>query len=429
MKERLPFRLFKRSDKPYYYVRYKQEDGTLGGTLSTKEEEREAAFKRAMDWFLRGIPQKNGNRVRVGIRQALMGGEVTVGDAEYILDELKRRGLVESYRLKTDAPEVDYGKFVIEFWDWERSAYIRERLHKDGRVHKNYVKEMRLDALRYYSGYWSGRTLGSITRKDFNEYIGWLDGSERFAGLSAARKNKILAVGIIPVRWAVKREMVEKDFTLGYERYSGEARERRVITPEMAAGLFSEAWKDERARLANLVSFVTGIRSGEVRGLQCRDIGEGCLYINHAWSRVDGLKLPKNNKRRVVELPFPHVIAGMVELAERNPHGVCPEGFVFWQKRSAARPVSGEVLIEGLRGALERLGFSAGAAREYEFHSWRHTYATYMAGKLEGKLLRTQTGHQSAAMLARYAEHVVEADKELIRAAQRATFGGYIGGS
>jgi hypothetical protein len=341
MRKEIPFRIFKRKDKPYYYVRYKRADGTLGGTLSTKQVEKETAFRTAMEWFLKGIPQKGERRVRIDIRNALLSGEVTEGDAEYILKELQRRGLVESYTLTADTPLVDYGEFVLEFWDWERSVYIKEKLHKAGSVHRNYAKTMYLDAQKYFYAYWKGRSMGGIKRKEFTEYISRLDGNEKFARLSAARKNRIILSGVIPVRWAVKREIIEKDFTLDFEKYRGEVRTRQVITPEMAAGIFSEEWKDERARLANIVSFVTGIRSGEVRGLQCRDIGESCLYINHAWSQTDGLKLPKNNKSRVVELPFNGVIEDLVRLAGRNPHGVRPEGFVFWQEGTAEKPVGG----------------------------------------------------------------------------------------
>jgi integrase len=427
MRKNIPFRIFKRKDKPYYYVRYKGEDGTLGGTLSTKEAEKEAAFKTAMDWFLRGIPAKNGNRVRVEIREALLSGEVTAGDAEYILKEFKKRGLVESYTLKKEEVGEKYGEFVLEFWDWERSKYIREKLHKAGSVHKNYTKVMYKDAEKYFYKYWRGRAMNEITRKEFTEYIGKLDGEERFRKLSAARKNRIIGSGTIPVRWAVKREIIEKDFTLDFERYKGEGREREVITPEMAAGLFSEEWGDERARLANIVSFVTGLRSGEVRGLQCRDIGENCLYINHAWSRTDGLKLPKNNRKRIVEMPFSGITEDLVRLAERNPHGVRPDRFVFWQEKEADEPVEGAVFLNGLRMMLEKIGFTEEEARKYEFHSWRHTYTTFMSERIGMKLLQTQTGHRTAAMVAHYANHILEADKAKIRAAQIETFGDYIG--
>jgi integrase len=140
------------------------------------------------------------------------------------------------------------------------------------------------------------------------------------------------------------------------------------------------------------------------------------------------LKLPKNNEKRVVELPVPGVMEGLTRLAMGNPHGARPERFVFWNKSRADRPVDYRVFLKGLRKTLEKIGFTKDEARKYEFHGWRHTYATFMSEKIEGKLLRTQTGHKSAAMLARYADHTLEADKAKIRAAQLEAFGRCIGG-
>ena len=71
-------------------------------------------------------------------------------------------------------------------------------------------------------------------------------------------------------------------------------------------------------------------------------------------------------------------------------------------------------------------GFSKGEAGKYVFHGWRHFYTTYLMGKLERKLLKSQTGHLTDSMLAHYGEHRIAGDRERIQDAQIETFGGLI---
>jgi hypothetical protein len=51
----------------------------------------------------------------------------------------------------------------------------------------------------------------------------------------------------------------------GYRLFSGKPPERQILTPETAAVVFRAEWQDERARLASLLSAVTGLRAGEIR--------------------------------------------------------------------------------------------------------------------------------------------------------------------
>ena len=47
-------------------------------------------------------------------------------------------------------------------------------------------------------------------------------------------------------------------------------------------------------------------------------------------------------------------------------------------------------------------------------------------GKLEKKLLKSQTGHLTDIMLEHYGDHWKDGDRELIQIAQKETFGGLI---
>jgi len=156
------------------------------------------------------------------------------------------------------------------------------------------------------------------------------------------------------------------------------------------------------------------MRQGEILALRFQDLGPDCLYVRSSWSKADGLKLPKNNKPRTVELPFPDILQGLIRQAQQNPWGVSPESFVFWTEYKESVPMQGPKFVNGLRAALVNSGFSKSEAGKYVFHGWRHFYTTYLMGKLEKKLLKSQTGHLTDEMLEHYGEHRRAGDKELI---------------
>ena len=87
------------------------------------------------------------------------------------------------------------------------------------------------------------------------------------------------------------------------------------------------------------------------------------------------------------------------------------------------RPIG---FLKGLRTALMKSGFSKEEAYKFDMHGFRHFFTTYLMGKLEKKLLKSQTGHLTDIMLTRYGEHWKDGDRELIQQAQTETFGGLI---
>ena len=175
-----------------------------------------------------------------------------------------------------------------------------------------------------------------------------------------------------------------------------------------------------------MIAAVTGMRNGEFLGLKFRDIGSDFISLNSSWNCEDKDKLPKNNNTRMVEIPFPALIHGLVELAKHNPWGVSPDSYVFWTEYRQDRPMQGYIFNRGLRRALIKIGFSKDDAAKYLFHGWRHFYTSYMIKKLDKKLLKSQTGHSTDEMLAHYGDHETDGDRELIQTTSRETFGGLL---
>ncbi|WP_461256090.1 tyrosine-type recombinase/integrase [Treponema sp. R80B11-R83G3] len=422
----LPFSVFKRADRPCYSVSFKNEaTGEYYPAISTRQKTEAEALKTAFAWLRDGIPQKR-KTVRVQIQDLSIKDTArkikTKAEAEILIEELKRTGWIKSYVL-TESPEAqDFTLFLTEFWDWEKSPYIKEKRRKNHGIHRRHCKLQSQAITLYWESFFKGRFLGDIRSIDIDAFINQIGEKD----LSASRKNGIIKAGTKPLRWAFSKGKIETDPTRGHLLFSGATQERNVLSPAAATAVFRVEWKDERAKLANMLSAVTGMRQGEILALRLQDLGSDCLYVRGAWGGADGLKLPKNNKPRTVELPFPGILLGLIDLAKKNPWGVSPDSFIFWTEYKDGVPMQGAMFVKGLRAALVKSGFSENEAEKYVFHSWRHFYTTYLMGKLEKKLLKSQTGHLTDEMLNHYGEHRIAGDRERIQQAQIETFGSLI---
>jgi integrase len=102
------------------------------------------------------------------------------------------------------------------------------------------------------------------------------------------------------------------------------------------------------------------------------------------------------------------------------------DGYVFWSEIHENTHMNLTRFLDDFRDVLQKTGLSKGASMVYTFHSWRHYYTAYMRDKLNEKLLQSQTGHKTIAMLAHYSEHRIAGKKERIRQAQVEVFGGLV---
>jgi integrase len=420
----LPFSVFKRANRPCYSVSFKNEaTGEYYPAISTRQKTEAEAVKTAFAWLRDGIPQK---RMPVKVQDLALKDVArkikTKSEAEILLEEIKRTGWIKSYVLTESPAAQDFAAFLSGFWDWEKSPYIKEKRRKNHGIHRRHCKLQSQAIALYWEPFFKGRVLGEITATDIDAFINHIGGKS----LSASRKNGIIKAGTKPLRWAFSKGQIEADPTRGHLLFSGEAKERNLLSPTAATAAFRTEWKDERAKLANMLAAVTGMRNGEIVALRFQDIGPDCLYVRGSYNPEDKTKLPKNNKTRTVEVPFPELIHGLIEQARQNPWGVSPDSLVFWSTTRSKAPMQGRTFGTELRKALIQVGFTPEKAADISFHGWRHFYTTYLMGKLENKLLKSQTGHLTDSMLAHYGEHQTESDRKIIQAMAVKTFRGLI---
>jgi integrase len=418
-----PFSIFKRADRTCYSVSFKDENGKYLSPVSTGKKNEQEAIKVAFQMLRDGIPQKKKS---VTVRELSLKDDAkrfkTKEEAEIILTELQRLGLVKSYVLdKTQKAEL-FNSFLLTYWDWDISPYIQEKLRQAHSIHKRHCRQQYNAIKLYWVSFFEGRYLGDITYDDISRFINHLAKEP----ISGSRKNIVIKAGTQALRYAFARRWIDTDPTMGHLLFSTKKNKRNILTPAIAGAAFMAEWSFERAKMANMLASITGMRSGEIMALKYQDIGTDCLFVQNSWNYVDKLKTTKNNETRKVEIAFPFVIKKLVELAQSNPWGISPDSYVFWSDFHADKPMEGYFFLDGFREALTKIGFSKDEALNYDFHGWRHFFTSYMVGRLNNKLLKSQTGHKTDDMILLYSDHEIVGDREIIQANQREVFAGMI---
>ena len=418
-----PFSIFKRADRACYSVSFKDTNGKYLPPVSTKKKTHDEAVQIAFQMLRDGIPQNNKtvSVADLGIKDLVKKVKSGV-EADLVLSELKKSGVLLSYVLENTRKAVPFNSYLTNFWDWNNSPYINEKLRQNHSIHKRHCQQQGNAIIDYWEKHFIGRYLGEITHDDISGFISCL----ALEKLSGGRKNTIIKAGTKPLKYAFAKKWIDVDPTLGHILFSTNQKKRKILTPAVAAKLFGVEWSFERARMANMVASITGMRSGEIASLKARDLGFDCLNAQSSWNYLDHQKTTKNNDARRVEIGFPYVIAKLVELVKSNPWGVTPDSYIFWSDYYADKPMEGYFFLDGLREALVKTGMTENQAKEYDFHGWRHFFTSYMVKKLERRLLKEQTGHKTDDMIELYSDHETVGDRELIQEKQRETFAGII---
>jgi len=386
----------------FYACLVNQETGLPMSARSTGESDRDAALIIVSGWLRDGLPGKDGERRKVeaafdldGILRGIRKAELDSGGALAIVNTLKERGLIDIGVVPVGKGSVDFISFLSNFFDYDISDYVKDRLAHGHSIGRRYCKESLKVICLFWKSAFKGRTLASLTRNDLKSFSLSLP-----ANKSPSYKNRILNAGLIPLGWAYEEGMIPADIANNFQRYGGKAAKRGVLTVEEAGTLFSKPWTNGAAMVANLLSATTGMRQGEVLAVRGGDIGEAVLSVTHSWSAADGLKSPKNRETRRVPL-LPEVREALMAQLATTPHTDVPEAerFVFWGLAMDKPRYDGVFMLKALHKELTAMSIDW-RSRNICFHSWRHFYAARMADIEAAEKVSRITGHKSRAVFA-----------------------------
>ena len=214
-----PFSLFKRKDRSCYSVAFKDKDGKYLPPVSTGKKT-EAEAEQVAYLMLSGAKPEHKSAVttRELVIKDIARQFQTLEDAGLLLDEFKRLGLVNGYTAISAEPGEDFLSFMANFWDWDTSPYVKEKLRKKHGLHRRHCKLQGQAIALHWAPFFKNRQLGDIQAIDIDGFIDHMADKD----LSANRKNVIISAGTKPLRWAFSKGKIDKDPTRGI--YSFRAR-------------------------------------------------------------------------------------------------------------------------------------------------------------------------------------------------------------
>ena len=419
------FYLHKRKNGIFYVEFINPENGKKMSARSTGESDKIKAQVKAELWKESGIPTGRLKKSRplfeaVGIEsivKKIRKAELNADDAMKIVSTLKTLGLIDIAAVKnTGRGAVPFIQFISEFWNYEKSEYIRDRLAHGHRFSKRYSRECQIRIKATLKDFFGDKKLNCITTKDLENLTNLL--SDR--GLATSTINQTVLICQTPLRWCYKKGIIPSDPSLGLTKFAIVNREKGILTELEIKTIFNSVeWKDKRALVGSLVSASTGARLGEILALRLSSITGDFINIAHSYSPLDGLKCPKNGKKRHVSLQ-PFAKEALMDLLKDNPFYDLDDPFFFYST-SPDMPCDCKVLQNGFRTAMEEIGIDW-KARNVTFHSWRHWFVTKAHEDADTKKVMKASGHLSDNVFQRYASHVDEEDLREVGAAIAKTF-------
>jgi len=398
-----------------YYVEFNDmASGKKLSARSTGESDLVKAQVKAELWKVNGVPTGRLKKPRpieqaAGIEaviKSIRKSELNSDDALRIVDVLKSMGLIDVSAVKnTGRGAVPFVDFLSAFWDYDKSEYIKDKLSHGYRFSRRYAHECQNRLKAELIPFFNEKKLNCVTTDDLKE----LSNSLADRGLSTSTINQILLIACTPLKWAFNEKIIPANPCQGLTKFSITNKERGILTEAEAAKVFSVVWKDKRAFVASLLAATTGARQGECLALRQSDIGMDTVNIAHSYSPLDGLKLPKNNHKRIVPL-LPEVRVALFDLLCDNPHidkekpDPVYDPFVFYSLQKD-KPCDSKVLLEGLKEVLTQIGIDQ-KNRNVTFHSWRHWFCSKITEKIEGEKAAKVSGHLSERIFKKYADHI-----------------------
>ncbi len=411
----LPFSLLLRNG--IYYVRFKNElTGQYLSAKSTKQSNKKEAEKVAYQ-MLFGKTEDKEKIENQKLVNLVHSAELTDNLINLIIDEAKKRGIIKAVVKKSDKGNIDAFIYCSDFWDYEKSPYVRQKLRMGQQITKKHCETQKKNIERHFKDFLQTKLLGEITRADIEKQFDEMGESV----LSGHSKNMIMRSLLVPLKFAFSHEVITDDLTSGWIFFSEKYKKREILTAEQLQAVFAVDWENPKAKLAAALSACTGLRLGEILGLQKQNLGNGRIYLKHSWSETDGLKSPKNGEEREIIVPFDWLINDLMRLAEENPYTSNLDAFVFWGL-TKDRPLDHKIFDKFFKRALVKAGFSEDEAKKYCFHSLRHFFTTNMYGNVNDTTLQRQTGHKTHSMLLHYADHQIQAEQDRLKIAQKNIF-------
>ena len=200
-------------------------------------------------------------------------------------------------------------EFLVNFWTPEKSEYIQNKRAHKKTIGDYHCKEMRGMVNRYWQPFFGEEfTVGELTEQYLEDFLQEL---ANFRCLKGATINHARTCGATGLKWLKNKGIIHSNPMANVEAFSkNDATPRGIPDEKEIKALYELDWNNEVMYLAFNLSAFSGLRPGEISGLQVRDIDskKDLITIRHSWHRTGFLKSTKTNLIRKVPVYPQHYI-------------------------------------------------------------------------------------------------------------------------
>ena len=295
--------------------------------------------------------------------------------------------------------------YASDFWDYEHSLFVSQRLKSGHAIGKSYCKKMQYITHRYVYPVIGSTELSNITIKMVDDFLLELSDNRTYATISDVRKS-ICA----PLRFAHQQGLLQQDISSDIIKFAVSSKPRGILTHKEVKALFKLKWRNQKVYTANLLASKTGMRIGEILALTKNDVKKDCILVSKSYSNIDGLKGTKTGRERVVPISS--------NMRKKLLGLVTDKSIYLFAGKTNERPLNKKTIANGLYAALSKIGIDRAERkrRNIVLHSWRHYVATYLAQRTDMHTAMMILGHSALSTFAGYSSHeTVESMRQKIK--------------
>ena len=357
---RKPFQLLRRKTKNakfVYYVSFHLPDGSISPPRSSGQTSKGAAASSAIEQI---------NEGKVPSQQGLAGN--------------KREELIA---------------FLLDFWDYDNSKYVRGKLARGGTIGKAHCKIMGYMVNKHVKPTFEGRSIRSLRPEDFDEWMASLAAD----GVSSKTINMARHSVNAGLNYLTSLRRIPWNPLAAVKPYMEVNGKRGTLTVEEFRKLLEYGGLDPRVHVAISLGGLCGMRMGEIRGLRWGDVDflAKRASIHTSYVEIDGERdQAKHGSNRDVPLPAT-VIEALEDWRSQSP-AIGPQDWIVCDFDHHDQPMRADIIRDIYYLALEGIGVADRKDRRIVFHSLRHWYNTQLRGAIPEAVLRRFTGHHSEEM-------------------------------
>lgn len=311
-------------------------------------------------------------------------------------------------KLKRDK-DCTFAEYADGFFD-DDGQYAQSRRARLWTVGKSYLTHARGVTKNHLIPKWGNSYMGEIIPADIDK---WIIALVQQGKLAPRTINMILKLFSTVLQQAANEKIIPENPAASVPFVRVEWSRRKTLSREEIKMLVgnSELWDDYRQYAINLLALTTGMRIGEIQGLQLDHVFSDHITVRKSWSNEEGLKEPK--QRSIRDIP---ISKNMHAVLQRVIQETRPQSFVFFGS-DYDRPMGRDLITRALYRAFEKIGIDEQERKErrLNFHAHRHCLQTQLrsAGVPDSKI-RIIAGHRNPQMTDLYTHYQHEDFTEVI---------------